>query len=59
LSSEGGCSLSRRIMTLAKGVVALLFLIEGGCSLTSRIMTLAKGDVALLVPHALYVAFVE
>jgi len=46
-------------MTLAKGVVALLFLIEGGCSLTSRIMTLAKGDVALLVSHALYVAFVE
>jgi len=39
-------------MTLAKEVVALLFLSEGGCSLTSQIMTLAKGVVALLVPHA-------
>jgi len=39
-------------MTLAKRVVALLFLSEGGCSLTSRTMTLAKGVVALLVPRA-------
>jgi hypothetical protein len=40
--SEGGCSLTCRIMTLTKGAVALLILSEGVCSLSSRIMTLAK-----------------
>jgi len=30
LSSEGGCSMSSQIMTLAKGVVALLFLKRRG-----------------------------
>jgi hypothetical protein len=40
--SEGGCSLTCRIMTLAKRVVALLILSERGYSLSSRITTLAK-----------------
>ena len=42
LLSEGGCSLTCRIMTLAKGAVALLNISEGGCSLSSRITTLVK-----------------